>query len=99
LPARLTTEVKRGFERGAGSRTKGYLVRHSSAADSLLFFSARLLPVRCYSLAVGCTTANTSKKIAAHGSQNVFQVQDLRDQFNGVGGFDTLNCGFHMPEF
>ena len=62
------------------SRTKGYLVRHSSAADSLLFFSARLLPVSCHSLAVGCTAANTSRKIAAHGNQNFFQVEEHAQQ-------------------
>jgi hypothetical protein len=28
-----------------------------------------------------------------------FKMEDLRDQFDGVRGFDTLSCGFHMFEF
>jgi len=38
------------------------LIRHSSAADTLLFFSAHLLPVSCYFLADGCMTAGTANE-------------------------------------
>ena len=27
--------------------------------------------------------------------QNFFQTEDLRNQFDGVRGLDTLSCGFH----
>ena len=53
-----------GFLQGAESRTEGYLLRRISAVDGLLFFTARLLSVRCYFLTVGCTTAKTTKRIA-----------------------------------
>jgi hypothetical protein len=41
--------------------TSPYLLRSASAAGSLLFFSALLLPVCCYFLAVGCPRGLTNR--------------------------------------
>ena len=33
------------------------------------------------------------------GNEDFFQMQDLRDQLDGVRGLDALSCGFHVFDF